>query len=61
MREEHGNIPFYMGKIYNQWEFAVSLRELRPGSVTAQEGVRRWRWSAGEGIKEGRGHMYVYG
>ena len=42
-----------------QWEFAVILRELKPGLCDNLEG---WdEVGRGKEVQEGRGHMYTYG
>ena len=45
----------------SQWEFAVCLRELKPGLCDNLEG---WDgvggWEGGSRISRGRGHMYTY-
>jgi len=46
-----------MHKTDNQWEFAVWLKELKPGLCDNLEGVgRSGKW---EGDSRGRGHMYT--
>ena len=51
----HGNIYANTCKTDSQWEFAVRLRECKPGLCDNPVG-----WD-GEGRSRGRGHMYSYG
>ena len=59
--DRHSNMETYITicKIDSQWEFAVRLRELKPGLCNNLEEVG-WggRW---EGGSKGRGNMNTYG
>ena len=53
--ESNRETNFTICKIDSQWEFAVWLREFKPGLCNNLEG-----WG-GEGGSRGRGYMYTYG
>ena len=55
-RWEDGNIHTTLCKIDSQWEFAVCLKEIKPGLCDNLEG-----WEEVGGGSRGRGHMYTYG
>ena len=57
-REWPRNIHSNSRKTESQWEFAVWLREIKPGSVTTWRVGEVGNW---EGGSRGRGHMCIYG
>lgn len=54
------HIYYYICKIDSQWEFAVCLRELKPGLCDNIEGGMEWEVGREVENFKRRGHMYAY-
>ena len=49
-REQHGNTYTTIGKMDSRWEFAVWLRELKPGLC---DNLEEWTVGGGRQVQEG--------